>query len=141
MTDTSDLKDYTVCAAFYDSDCRATATVKARSAEDACALVVGMVDSGTLPTENLRYDPSDTFVYGVVEGTGDPFEGAHLVPRRYQEPVTIRDGDAVDRLIAAAREVVAAGRPSTLAPAHSRALDLLAERLKAFDGISPTSAK
>lgn len=131
--DTTDLKTFTVCAAFYDQDCRATATVKARSYQDACEQVVAQIDDGTLPTHTRSFEPGPTFVYGVVEGDGDPFTGMANVPHAFQEPVGRPDLDPnVQAIVDAARAVIASSRPSTLTPALSRALDALAESLKPF---------
>ncbi|BCH33203.1 hypothetical protein MesoLjLc_51330 [Mesorhizobium sp. L-8-10] len=74
------MKTYTVCAAFYDQDNRATVTVKAKDFADACEKVIKMIDRGEVSTHLQSFDPVPTFVYGVVEGRGDPFTGAANVP-------------------------------------------------------------
>lgn len=133
MSTDPELKTYTVCAAFYDADSRATVVVQARSIDEACQKAIRMVDDGEVSTTIKSYDPGPTFVHGVVEGDGDPFEGCHLVPREFQEPVLAADLVELDRLVAAARTAVESGRPSTLTPALSRALDALHEALVPFD--------
>lgn len=133
MTTETDLQTYTVCAAYYDSDCRATLTVRARSIEEACEKAVGLIDEGSVTTQTYHFGESPTFVYGVVKGDGDPFSGMQNVPHRYLEPTGRPDlSPEMDRVLAAARAAVEAGRPSTLPPTLSRALDALALALAPF---------
>ena len=135
MTTDTELKTYTVCAAYYDSDCRATLTVKARSFEEACETAVGRIDEGSVSTQTYHFGESPTFVYGVVEGDGDPFSGMQNVPHRFLEPTGRPDVTReVAQVIAAAHAAVEAGRPSTLTPTLSRALDALALALAPFPG-------
>src|SRR5690606_1171156 len=78
-------RQFTVCAAFYDSDCRATITLDATDFEDACQKAIAAIDDGVVETEHRTWDPGPTFIYGVVEGDGDPFEGTHNVPHYLSE--------------------------------------------------------
>ncbi|MER9580986.1 hypothetical protein [Mesorhizobium sp. M0276] len=65
-------RKFTVCAAFYDIDCRATITVEAEDFTDACEKAISAIDNGDIGTDRKTWDPTSTFVYGVVEGDGDP---------------------------------------------------------------------
>jgi hypothetical protein len=78
-------RKFTVCAAFYDSDCRATITVEAEDFADACEKAISAIDSGEIDTDRKTWDPTSTFVYGVVEGDGDPWDGTQNVPFRFSE--------------------------------------------------------
>ncbi|MEJ6846809.1 hypothetical protein V3589_11390 [Sinorhizobium fredii] len=74
------MNTYTVCAAFYDCDTRATVQVAADSYQEACEKAIALVDNGEVTTESRSWDPGPTFVYGVVEGAGDPWNGTGNVP-------------------------------------------------------------
>lgn len=78
-------RKFTVCAAFCDSDCRATITVEAEDVTDACEKAIFAIDSGDIGTDRKTWDPTSTFVYGVVEGDGDPWDGMQNVPLRFTE--------------------------------------------------------
>lgn len=78
-------RNFTVCAAFYDSGCRATITVEAEDFMDACEKAISAIDNGDIGTDRKAWDPTSTFVYGVVEGDGDPWDGMQNVPVRFTE--------------------------------------------------------
>ncbi len=135
MTPSPDPKTYTVCVAYYDTDCRATMTVGATSYAEACAVAVQRVDDGEVTTQVTGFGESPTFVYGVVEGDGDPFEGMANVPHRYQEPTGRADlSPEAEATIAAARAVVAASRRWVLPEPVSEAMTTLEAALKALPG-------
>lgn len=132
MTDPTETRSYTVCAAFVDSDRRATVVVEATSYAEACRRAIELVDHGEVVTSNVSYDPSPTFVYGVVLGEdGDPFAGAPNVPDEFTEDAHItRD---YRRIVDAAKAVIAAGQARMPSPVQSKAHEALRAALKAFE--------
>ncbi|MER9048255.1 hypothetical protein NKH89_13530 [Mesorhizobium sp. M0923] len=78
-------RKFTVCAAFYESDCRATITIAAEDFTEACEKAISAIDNGDIDTDRKTWEPTPTFVYGVVEGDGDPWDGMQNVPLRFTE--------------------------------------------------------
>ncbi len=78
------MKTYTVLAAYIDCDSRAEIRVKANSYKEACEKACEMVDDGSVTTQQESWDPDPMFVYGVVEGKGDPWNGVANVPPEYE---------------------------------------------------------
>ena len=99
------MKTFTVCVGFYDQDSRATIVVEAENIGDACREAVRQVDDGEVSTGPASWDPSATFVHGVVEGLRDPFDGMDAVPAEFQDP--LQNGPIAGRIVAALRNLIA----------------------------------
>ncbi|KZE34128.1 hypothetical protein IMF23_00130 [Chelatococcus daeguensis] len=91
------LKTFTAIAAFYDSDRRARIVVEAEDFADACRKAVDMVDNGEVETHVETFDPTATFIYGVVEGDADPWGGAANVPAEFSEAAALGGSERIEK--------------------------------------------
>lgn len=127
---------YTLLVAYFDSDNQARVQVEADSFEEACERATTLVNDGDVSASPRSWDPQNSFVYGVVEGDGDPWAGDGNVPIKFAQPA---DQAAVAqaelaKLTAAMRAVIGAfdaGGPDGLAKAVEAARELVAPPVQA----------
>lgn len=79
------MKTFTVVAAFHMCEEQATLTVEADDYADACAKAQALIGNGDVDTDTKTYDAGPTYVHGVVEGDGNPWDGISNVPRHMTE--------------------------------------------------------
>lgn len=101
-------------------------------AEDS-TVAVQRIDDGEVTTQVTAFGESPTFVYGIVEGDGDPFAGMANVPHRFQEPTGRADvSPEAEAVIAAARAVATVSRRWMLPGPVTEAMTTLETALKAL---------
>lgn len=97
------MKQYTVCAAFYDRDNRATVTILADNFGHACEQAIAMLDDGKISATARSWEPGASFVHGIIEGKGDEADcfgrGVDNVPPSYREGAVIGNDSGMLLLI------------------------------------------